>query len=146
MLAFVALFIVVAIIFITAAAFATHKATFAAGLRRGDPKPESAKTSKYASYTELGQMRLQTADENCVLVLEPWFPYEPSDTEFVEEIGKKSRALKIAITSYFHSKSKQELLDAGENAVKKELLDEINNQLVMGKFNAIYFSEYLFLN
>ena len=29
---------------------------------------------------------------------------------------------------------------------KKELLTEINNLLVMGSFEAIYFSEYLFLN
>ena len=145
-LSFIALFIFIAIIFLTAAFFATNKASLGAGLRKADPKPSTQKESKYASYTELGQMRLQTADENTVLILEPWFPYNPSDKEFYEEINKKSRAIKIAITSYFRTKTKRELLESGENKVKKELLTEINNLLVMGSFNAIYFSEYLFLN
>ena len=91
-------------------------------------------------------MRLQTADENSVLILEPWFPYKQDDVAFLEEINEKSRAIKILITSYFKTKTKAELLRAGENAIKKELLAEINNMLVMGKFSAIYFSEYLFLN
>lgn len=146
LLAFIALFIIVAIIFITAAAFATNKAHLASGLRKADPKPTEKQQSKYASYTELGQMRLQTADENSVLILEPWFPYLPEDTEFFEEINKKSRAIKIAITSYFRTRTKKELLEEGENKVKKELLTEINNLLVMGSFEAIYFSEYFFLN
>lgn len=142
----VACLIVVSIIFITAAAFATKKATIASGLRRADPSPSENETSKYASYTDLGQMRLQTADENSVLILEPWFPYKQGDVAFLEEINEKSRSIKILITSYFRTKTKAELLSEGENAIKKELLDEINNLLVMGKFSAIYFSEYLFLN
>ena len=143
-LSFAAIFIVIAIIFVTAAAFASNKAHFASGLRRADPSP--AAKSRYASYTELGEMRLQTADENSVLVLEPWFPYQAGDTDFLEEINQKSRAIKITIASYFKSRTKKQLLDSGENAVKKELLDEINSQLIAGKFGAIYFSEYLFLN
>ena len=145
-LALIAVCIVLALIFGTAAAFATKKAQFAAGLRRADPKPSATANAKNASYMDLGRLRLQTADENVVLILEPWFPYQQNDTDFIEEISSKKRAIKIAITSYFRTHTKQQLLSAGENTVKSDLLGEINGMLISGKFSAIYFSEYLFLN
>ena len=92
----------------------------------------------------------QTGDKNgenvvTPIVITPWFSYEESNTELYEELSRKRILITGIISSYFSSRTEKELLSTAEEKIKAELLEEINAQLSLGKINAIYFSDYIYL-
>lgn len=150
-LAFMAIAIVLFIIFGTAVAFVSKKAIPGANLRKIDPslekvQAENKSKGNVSAYAELGELRAGTRNHETVIVIEPWFPYPSEDTAFYEELSQKTREMKSIILTYFSAHSKDELMKKGENKVKEDILEEINNQLVLGKLKTVYFNEYLFLN
>lgn len=132
----------------TVLAFCTHTALPGKYTRKADPLPRQINGSN--AFDEIGQIRTITKPEKgntkgTVLVVNPWLSYPTKDRAFHEELSQKSRQIKAIFTEYFSRYTEKELLRNGENAVKADLLHEINAQLVMGKIIAVYFCEYMFL-
>ena len=44
------------------------------------------------------------------------------------------------------SYTKSDLISKGEKKIKEELRDQINDQLVLGKINSVYFDQYIFFD
>ncbi len=80
-----------------------------------------------------------------MVILRPWFSYSDDGKDFYEELSRKSAAIKEAILSYFLLHTESELHALGEEAIKTELTELINGQLVLGRIDSLYFSEYIFL-
>ncbi|MDE5897687.1 MAG: hypothetical protein K2H09_00235 [Treponemataceae bacterium] len=155
-----------AIILTTAAAFALKRAHPGSGLRDADPPSERASALRMsadgrivpgrqggatlASFTGLGQIRAATAPEadgtdGVTVVVVPWLAYIDGDTAFYEELSRKSSVLKGLMGDYFSSRTAAQLRQEGEAAVKAALLRTMNGRLVLGQIQAIYFTDYLFL-
>lgn len=164
----VAILIAIAIVGGSVVAFATGKARPGASLRtiemppadenetspKSNPKmvTQSPNDASLATFTGIKQIRALTKanpqDENDIgtpVVITPWFTYPKDDTAFHEELARKSGTMSSIIVGYFADRTEAELLDSGERGVKNDLLDLINTQLVLGKINEIYFTDYLFL-
>lgn len=139
----------------TVLVFATKRASPGKNLRKSDPNPEKIEKSaadkeKLSSFTGIERLRAVTSpSENHMngvsLVVTPWFSYTADDSEFFEELSRKSSRIKSTISMYFSRHTYEELKNMGENQIKKELLSEINAQLSLNKVQGLYFSEYLFL-
>ena len=141
--------ILVFIIAVSAIALCTKNARPGEGLRREDPLPKSVGTEKSA-FSEIGQIRVfSREDENeqkSVIVLVPWFEYDGNDKAFYEELDRKHMSLKNLLTTYFATRTKEELLSLGEDKIKSELKAQVNDTLVLGKISAVYFNDYIFFD
>ena len=148
----------VAVIFIlgTVVAFASKKGNLGHAYRHSDPSPEkvvnrSRRSSKKLTTTNLGQMRVSIPGESdgkgkALLVVSPWFAYPEDDIQLFEEISQKDRLIKSLVSTYFSARTKSQLLALGEKKVKDELRSQINEQLVLGDIEALYFDEYIFFD
>ena len=150
-LAVIALLLCAVIITGTVVVFAVQKGGFHSAFRKNDPSPQSSRFTAMNSFNELGQIRAVTRKEpahedGVTVVLTPWLAFEKgNDSAFSEELAQKSRQIRSLIHGYFSQHTETELLNKGETAVKAELLELINDQLVMGKIAAVYFGEYMYL-
>ena len=153
-LLYIIIFLSVLIILGTAISFATKKAGFGKNLRSQDPSPENITVinkkngENDAAFNELGRLRIVTAspsqdEAGTTLVVHPWISY-PDDSQFYEELYKKRSAIKSEITSYFSSRTKDQLIQNGEDEIKKQLSERINQNLSLGKITGLYFTEYIF--
>lgn len=119
-----------------------------AGLRKIEN--ESLLRKGGESFDLIGLLRISTKigddDIRHVLVVNPWLEYDKNDTELYEELDRKLVAIKAAFNSYFSSRTKDELLSMPEEQIKNELLNQINENLVLGKITKIYFKDFIFLN
>lgn len=102
------------------------------------------------SYYELGRIRILTKTEaeddlDTVLVISPYLAYPAGDTVFYEELARKRGLIKGILQSYFQERTKNQLLKETEEKIEKYLLEEINEQLSLGKISDIYFTDYIFL-
>ena len=122
--------------------------------RKPDPNPSrieksSSGNEKLSSFTGIKRIRAVTAPDEkhtdgVSLIVTPWFSYTAGDTEFFEELSRKSPELRSVIVVYFHGHAYPELKKIGERKIKDQLLEEINSKLVLNRINEIYFSEYVF--
>ena len=147
----VAVLLFLAIVAGSAIALFAKNAVPGAGLRRIDPNPRSVmQHDGTAAFTRIGQLRVSTKpaddDSHAIVVVSPWLEYVDSNAEFYEELDRKQRAIRMAISAYFARFTEDELALRGERAVKEDLLALVNGQLVLGKITAIYFNEYQFLD
>lgn len=105
-----------------------------------------------AAYTGVGAVHSITlpetpeAADGIPVVVTAWFSYPKDDRAFYEELVCKSTLIKKTIAAYFAAHTKSELIESGEETVKRELQDEINALLALGKVGTFYFSEYTFLD
>lgn len=121
------------------------------GLRKSDIAPEKLiradKTGNTEVFTELGTLRTGTRDEPSIpIVIKPYFSYPADDTQYYEELCRKNRKMQLLITSYFADFTKEQLLENGEQKVKSDLLHLINDELVLGQIQALYFEQYIFFD
>ena len=65
--------------------------------------------------------------------------------QFFEELSKKSAIIKSIIVQYFSLYTEEELQSLSETEIKTELTMQINQHLILGQIENIYFSEYIFL-
>ena len=149
-LLFLLLAIFVFIVGVSAIALCTKNIHPGEGLRHEDPSPKSVSTSKTA-FNEIGQIRTFTLEEQgnsekAVVILTPWFEYDGTDNALFEELDRKHLSIKSLLVNYFSTKTKAELLSLGEEKIKSELKDQINENLVLGKITKVYFNDYLFLD
>ncbi len=145
----IASILILSIVFGTAVSFVSGKANPGDSLRKQDPTPTTIVDSSsdgIAVYSQIGTLRCSTADSPSIpIVVSPYFPYPSSDTAFYEELFKKNQKLRLLIIEYFESYTQIELLSIGEETIKKNLLELINAELVLGKVSELYFAEYIFL-
>lgn len=124
--------------------------------RIADPEPAkvvnySSKTSdKVDAFTQLKQIRTHTKAENqqgfgTTVVISAWFTYPSGDKTFYEELSQKERMEESIITEYFTRYTEDELRQKGEKKIKEELLQELNENLVLGQIRTLYFDEYMFI-
>ena len=101
-------------------------------------------------FAGLGRIRCSLkpegdTDVRCPVVISPWFNYDKNDIQFYEELSKKAPLFKSLISSYFANGTKTHFQEIGEEQVKKEILSILNEHLVLGKIDELFFSEYIFL-
>lgn len=102
---------------------------------------------EFSSFKQLGRIRISLATDTSAqtLIITPWFSYTKDDSEFYEELSRKTKEIKNTIIKYLSSHTKEELQSMGEEKIKEELKYLINNLLVLNKIQQVYFSEYIFL-
>lgn len=124
--------------------------------RIADPEPAkvvnySSKTSdKVDAFTQLKQIRTHTKAQSSqsfgtTVVISAWFTYPSGDKTFYEELSQKERMEESIITEYFTFYTEDELRQKGEKKIKEELLQELNENLVLGQIRDLYFDEYMFI-
>lgn len=120
------------------------------GLRKEDPLPSSLKGDDKTVFNGIGQIRIFTKEaqdsQKGVVLLIPWFEYSGQDKAFYEELDRKHLSIKALITKYFSSHTKAQLLSKGEDSIKEEIKSQINENLVLGKIEKVYFNDYLFID
>ena len=62
----------------------------------------------------------------------------------LEELYRKEKQFVSIIQEYYASRTKNQLRSIDEEKIKSDLKKSINENLVLGKINDIYFDEYLF--
>lgn len=143
-----------AIVLGTIAALAAGKRP-GADWRKSDPQSLSqldGGQNAQSEFKEFETFRIRLLpDENSgqagsVLTLTPWLSYTQSGSAFYEELVAKKRLFSSYIMEYFSTKTKNALLSIGEKKVKQALLERFNGQLSLGKIDAIYFDDYIFLD
>ena len=150
--------LVLVILFGTIIGLASKKAAPGKNLRNADPEPTAREIEnlnkklddKIAAYTGLGTIRCITAPENeddigTAVVITPWLSYPESDTVFFEELARKRLIITGIFTSYFSSYTKVELLSRTEDKIKQDIMEQINDQMSLGKISGIYLTDYIFL-
>lgn len=153
-------FLVVVILFGTIIGLASKKAAPGKNLRDADPEPTPREIenlnkhsdSPIAAYTGLGTIRCITSpvtddpdDAGTAVVITPWLSYPEEDTVFFEELARKRLIITGIFTTYFNSYTKVELLSRTEDKIKQDIMEQINEQMSLGKIEGIYFTDYIFL-
>ena len=95
--------------------------------------------------TQDGSQPSDAATLSTVMVLTPWLAYPAVDTVFYEEISRKQGVIKSVFTTYFASKTKNEILSIPEEKNISILMEEINKKLSLGEISNIFFTDYIFL-
>lgn len=145
------IFILVFVLITTLVLVLSGNFTPGRNFRKSDITPEKLEkadpTGNTEVFTDLGTIRTGTRDEPSVpIVLKPYFSYPADDTEYYEELCRKTRKIQLLITQYFADFTKEQLIDNGEQKVKQDLLRLINDELVLGTIPAIYFEQYIFFD
>jgi flagellar protein FliL len=123
-----------------------ERSLFVGGKRNPSPEEVAARegSGKTAIFADIGILRAATADSKPVtIVVSPFLPYPADDVPLSEELVSKNRANRAAITGWFRAHTLKEISRLGEEGVKRELLELVNANLVLGKLQAIYFEEYM---
>lgn len=160
LLTIVILFLCVIIIFGTIGGIALKKTSSNKSFNNIVPQPTQKEieslnkrsSEKIAAYTGIGRIRVVTLPEEnedkagTPVVITPWFSYSEENIELYEELSKKRLLFIGIITNYFSEKTEKQLLTYTEEKIKADLLTEINNQLVLGKIENLFFTEFIFLD
>ncbi len=159
--AIIALLMIV-IMCVTIVTLATQAGSPGKNLRDADPEPTPREIEnlnkklddKIAAYTGLGTIRCITAPDataaeedqvGTVVVVTPWLSYPEGDTIFYEELARKRMVISSVFTTYFSTRTKTQLLSTTEDKIKSELVDQINEQMSLGKISQIYFTDYIYV-
>ena len=114
--------------------------------RKVDNPVNLQKSVDYSVFSDFGRLRTSTADNPQIpVVVLPFISYKTENSFLYEELCQKQRKIKTIILQFFTQKTQKELFSMGEEIVKSELLKLINEELTMGKIEALYFEEYIFL-
>lgn len=138
-------------VIITIAGFATGKASFGGNLRKSDPLPQTVleKNPQSRAFDLIGQIRSPTLrdsrDRHAIVVILPWLEYDGDDKAFYEELDKKLNGIKAVFYEYVSARTEQQLKNRGEEGVKRDLLNLVNEKLVLGKIKGVYFKDYEFV-
>lgn len=140
------------LLFMTITAFISVKTKSKNNLQnsRSSFEVSKSKDDTLKVFAGLGRIRCSLkpegdTDVRCPVVISPWFNYDKNDIQFYEELSKKAPLFKSLISSYFTNGTKTHFQEIGEEQVKKEILSILNEHLVLGKIDELFFSEYIFL-
>lgn len=99
-----------------------------------------------AIFKGLGVLRAITADEKPItVVISIFIPYKADDIAFQEELVQKKRVLRSAILQWFKVRPIAIIEQMEETEIKKQLINEINLNLILNQVQIIYFDEYMIL-
>ena len=145
--------IVLAIAGVTVGFYVKNKGHVEPAYRRVQAAPPSGTHNKERedAYTDVGQIRVfskkaEGEESSPLVVVSPWFSYPEGDKELFEELSSKEKQIQSVVAGYFAALTMEETRRKGEAQVKKELLELINSNLVMGKIRAVYFNDYIFID
>lgn len=96
-------------------------------------------------YRKIGRIRSATKD-GIPIVISVYFPFPKDDIDFYEELSIKNESLKSEIVRYFTNYSYDELKIKNENSIKREVINQLNEKLVLNKIETIYFEEFIFFD
>ena len=114
--------------------------------RKVDNPVNLQKSVDYSVSSDFGRLRTSTADNPQIpVVVLPFISYKTENTFLYEELCQKQRKIRTIILQFFTKKTQKELFSIGEEVIKSEILKLINEELTMGKIEALYFEEYIFL-
>ena len=114
--------------------------------RKIDNPVNLQKSVDYSVFSDFGRLRTSTADNPQIpVVVLPFISYKTENTFLYEELCQKQRKIRTIILQFFTQKTQKELFSMGEEVIKSEILKLINEELTMGKIEALYFEEYIFL-
>ena len=114
--------------------------------RKIDNPVNLQKSVDYSVFSDFGRLRTFTADNPQIpVVVLPFISYKTENSFLYEELCQKQRKIKSIILQFFTQKTQKELFLLGEDSIKLQLLQIINDELSMGKIEALYFEEYIFL-
>ena len=114
--------------------------------RKIDNPVNLQKSVDYSVFSDFGRLRTFTADNPQVpVVVLPFISYKTENSFLYEELCQKQRKIRTIILQFFTQKTQKELFLLGEDSIKLQLLQKINDELSMGKIEALYFEEYIFL-
>lgn len=111
---------------------------------------EQTETSQsFDSYLHIGELRIGTKmDEDnqttAVILLEPWVSYNNTDPAFQEELFTKKAQFKTIVMDFFSHRTAGQVKAMGEDLLKSQLLELMNQELVLGSISEIFFDKYLF--
>jgi flagellar basal body-associated protein FliL len=104
-----------------------------------------SQTDDIRVFSGLGRMRIPLANSS-VLILSIAFPYDDNDAAFSEELAAKVNDLRAISTDYFSSLPAERLIQLDEEAAKQEILRRFNTNLRLGRIEALYFSDMVFID
>ena len=145
--------VIITIALVTLIVFTTSKDSIGLSYRKSDPSPQkvirSAPKENLNAYTEIGEIRTVTKPEEnmsrgSTVLLKPWFSYEGEDKSLYEELVQKNRLFTSMIAEYFTKYTRQDLKDKGEDNIKSEIKNLINDQLVLGRIREVFFEQYIY--
>ena len=96
-------------------------------------------------FTGLGQLRIPLYNSS-VLILSITFPFQADDIAFTEELAMRIGDFKNLASVYFMSLNEENLTFFNEEEAKKDLLRLYNNNLRLGRIEALYFSEFMIID
>lgn len=92
-------------------------------------------------YDGIGRVRSATSD-GAVTIIHVAFPYNAQDRQFREELAAKRLELKAVVKTFLAGRQALDLHPSNENSIKAALRDIINDMLVFGKVEELYFAEF----
>jgi flagellar basal body-associated protein FliL len=122
-------------------------------LRPGDdakpvqiPPQSAVQIEKSQTFTGIGRLRLPLGDNQSTVIVSITFPYEPADKAFSEELASRVGEFRALTGGYFKSQTAFQLEKIDEEDIKKNLLDQYNGALRLGKIEILYFNDYMIID
>ena len=95
-------------------------------------------------FSGIGRLRIPLVDSS-VLILSIAFPYQASDIAFSEELAGKINDFKTIAINYFTALPEDRIINIDEEAAKKEILDQFNSILRLGRISVLYFNDLMII-
>ena len=113
----------------------------------GATVPAAAAHEGDGYFTGIGRLRITLAGKGNapMLVVTPVLPYDAADKSFKAELAANTEQLRRIITDYFSGLEYGEGALADEAELKRNIMEEINKTLRLGKITALYFEEFVLL-
>jgi len=111
----------------------------------------SARTAQIAGnedirvFSGLGRLRIPLVNSS-TLLLSIAFPYAANDIAFTEELAVKINDLRTIAAEYFSALPEEAIVQIDEETAKQEILRRYNNNLRLGRINALYFSDMMVID
>lgn len=111
----------------------------------GDVSSNKKEASGEELTLELDEFLINLADEGKprYLKVKVAIGYNDGNENLKKELEVKKPVVRDTLNNVFRTKKTADLKPEGEEVLKKELLDKVNDALSFGKIHSIYFSEIL---
>jgi len=136
--AIAALILIVVLLAGTAIAYATGLPSKKANAQN---RMLEARNVNNETLYSLGTIRAQSSDDTTVVATVTLVSYADS-IELKDEFTQNEARVKDSLVSFFTLKNSTELDTAYEQRIKKEILDRVNALFILGKFDAVYLSDF----
>lgn len=93
-------------------------------------------------YNGIGRIRTKAVDSDALILVNIVFPYDAADSAWRDELSDKRDQLRSAAIAFFAGQSLAELKQTNEMVLKAALRDTLNQYLVLGVVEDLYFTEF----